>query len=281
MILTKKKAVDAINNIVAEVPKLATQILEKKSQQYTYICEFHDGAYFEIVLNDCQEIKNYRSGDFHRWILKDFVTFINSDLFAGGLQVISPVSSETLIEFLVEKFENQSGRDSRIGSFLSLLPNELLWKNQKGFEDFEGRSLINACPTNKNILLIPLNIEEEVTQTGIIKVHKEQDNLINKNTDTANFFGMIVSAAPDAYWFGETPFNIGDIVIYAKHRETHVEFGGQNLLMISQHDVWAVVPDNAYYDFQFTATGDIYQNIRYKLTKNEDIIKREQEAAKK
>jgi len=242
-------------------------------------------SYMEKAFNQERQGDLYSNWNFSSFLEFYFKNVIPSDeisamadiVFHDTVEISSKVKTYELINSLLG---SNTGRESRLKSFKALFPESLQWEacTNPRMMVYKPFSLIQIGPKSKHLFLKVLVGSEEVSTAGIITIDSDQDAAINKQSDSSNFFAMIVAAAPDAYAYDEVTFVPGDIIIYAKHRETTVTYGGQKLLMISEHDVFAVVPDNAYYDFQFSATGDIYQNIRHKFISQKDIEKREANA---
>lgn len=178
-------------------------------------------------------------------------------------------SKSPVIERIKKQLDTDESRRLRISSWLSTLNEALHYdKDNEQNQDYAGLSLINFNCLNQHLLIAPIKCEM-VTDAGIVLLKRpDQETLIDKRTAVSNYFGMIVSAAPDAKMFDkdkQKQFVAGDICIYAKHRETFIEFGTKLLTMVSMFDVWGVIPDNLYYNFQFDAYGDAYQQTRYKI----------------
>lgn len=170
----------------------------------------------------------------------------------------------------------EGSRELRIEQWLQSLHKDLHFDPTKDQnKHFIGRSLINYCPSNKHVLIAPINIEME-TEAGLLIPKKiDQETLVDKRTESSNYIGMIISAAPDAIWYRfegkEYPYIPGDLCTYTRHRETFIEFGTKQLLMVTEFDVFAIIPDNLYYNFGFDARGDAFQSMRHMVVKADKV----------
>lgn len=176
---------------------------------------------------------------------------------------------------------NKTGRENRIDGFLKKLPKELHFSPTDEYgEEYRDRTLIQFVPSNKQLIIYPLN-QAKKTKSGISILEFDQEAPVDKRSDSSSYYGMIVSAAPDALHHNDKPFNAGDICLFAKQRETYIDYGPIKLLLIGQYDCWGIVPENLYYNYQFDAKGDVYQNIRYMFTTAEAIKEKERKAVGK
>lgn len=182
---------------------------------------------------------------------------------------------KTLDDLIEAMSLNKTGRENRIAGFLKKLPEELHFMPTDEYgEEYRGRTLIQYIPGNKQIIIYPLN-QAKKTKGGLSILEFDQEAPVDKRSDSSSYYGMIVSAAPDAIHHSGKPFNAGDICLFAKQRETFIDYGPIKLLMIGQFDCWGIVPENLYYNYQFDAKGDVYQNIRYMFTTAEKIKEKE------
>jgi co-chaperonin GroES (HSP10) len=162
---------------------------------------------------------------------------------------------------------------------MDTIPKELWFdpENEQA-KDYNGHSLINLLPKNKSLLIVKMK-EDQQTDGGIFIPDIEQETLVNDRTDVSSYFGMIVAASPDTTWYEKDgqkiPYRAGDICIYAKHRETYVRFGLKTLTMVSEFDIWGIVPDNAYHEYVFDAKGDVFRNLRNRVISKEQVEDRE------
>jgi co-chaperonin GroES (HSP10) len=183
----------------------------------------------------------------------------------------------------MEKVNLAELRKRRIDSFVDSIPEELRFdESNPQSHAYKGLSLINLLPKNKSVLIYMMKEEEEeITPGGLIIPKLQQESMVNDRTDVSSYYGFIIAAAPDTVWYTDqvteksVPYRAGDICMYAKHRETYVRFGGKNLIMASEFDVWGIVPDNAYYNYVFDAKADVFKNLRYRLKSNQEILDRE------
>jgi len=173
-------------------------------------------------------------------------------------------------------------RKKRIDSFMDTIPKELHFDAtaEQAF-NWIGQSLINYLPKSKSVIIIPIKeSEEEVTKGGIIVPKFEQEAMLNDRTQVSSYYGMIIAAAPDTLWYttrsGEAvPYKPGDLCTYAKHRETYMRYGMKNMVMVSEFDIWGIIPENAYYQYVFDAKADVFHNLRYRVKSKQEILDRE------
>jgi len=177
------------------------------------------------------------------------------------------------------KKDYQKLKQTRIDSWLKEFPEELQYDPEnEDSKDYKGLTLINLLPKNKSLFIVPVK-EEMVTEAGILLPVTEQKTLLNDRVDASSYFGMIIASSPDSVWYMKdgknVPYPCGALCVYAKHRETYVRFGGRSLTMVSDFDIWGIIPDNAFYDYVFDAKGDVFSNLRGRVLTDEDIKNRE------
>lgn len=181
----------------------------------------------------------------------------------------------------VKKLTPVQLRKKRITEFLEMYPEPMRVKG------IDLNKLLNLIPFEDNLLVYPIEGEYE-SESGIIYEINDQENLVDKRTSISSYMGMVVSLG-EFVAFDRNPAatsdrkNIaaGDLITYAKHRETFLQIPGMKkpLTIISKFDIYCKIPDDVYYEVGFRATGDVYMNIRYKL-KNEKTFDEDTAAGK-